>query len=89
MLFRSTRGRNLPSKFARFFSAAQVGTGLTIHAGEEGPVIYVSEALDACWVERIGHGYTAAGHPDLVRKLAEGGIPLTKVSSCRIFGSGQ
>jgi adenosine deaminase len=67
-----------PRKFARFFSAAgQQGYRLTIHAGEEGPASYVGEALDMCQVERIDHGYTAAGDSDLVRRLAEERIALT------------
>jgi adenosine deaminase len=69
---------NPPSKFAGFFSAArQQGYRTTIHAGEEGPADYVRQALDACHVERIDHGYTATTDSELVRRLAEEGIALT------------
>jgi adenosine deaminase len=68
---------NPPSRFARFFAdARRRGYRLTCHAGEEGPPEYVREALD-CGVERIDHGYTAAGDPALVARLRDEGVPLT------------
>lgn len=69
---------NPPAKFARYFDAARAeGYRTTCHAGEEGPAAYVTEALDACHVERIDHGYAAAENPDLVARLADEQVTLT------------
>ncbi len=56
---------NPPSRFTRFFRAAQAaGFPTTVHAGEEGPPAYVREAL-ALGVRRIDHGVAAAADPAL------------------------
>lgn len=69
---------NPPSKFAGYFSAARAqGYRTTCHAGEEGTVAYIREALDTCRVERIDHGYTCTDDPDLVARLADEQVTLT------------
>src|SRR6202051_1981697 len=49
--------------------AADHGLHLTAHAGETGPPVSIWGALNL-GVERIGHGYTAAQHPDLAEERA-------------------
>jgi adenine deaminase len=67
-----------PANFARLFARARGdGLHLVAHAGEEGPAAYVAEAVDVLGVDRIDHGVRCAEDPDLVRRLAERGIPLT------------
>lgn len=69
---------NPPSKFVNFFRAARDrGFRTTVHAGEEGPVTYVREALELLQVDRIDHGNACLDDPDLVRELAARRIPLT------------
>jgi adenosine deaminase len=69
---------NPPSKFARFFQAARErGFRTTVHAGEEGPVGYVREALELLQVDRIDHGVACLADDDLVRELATRRVPLT------------
>jgi adenosine deaminase len=69
---------NPPSKFARFFQAArQRGFRTTVHAGEEGPVGYVREALELLQVDRIDHGNACLADDHLVRELATRRVPLT------------
>ncbi len=68
---------NPPSKFRGFFQAARgLGFRTTIHAGEEGPAVYVREALDLD-VDRIDHGVACVADPALVRDLAARCVPLT------------
>ena len=67
-----------PGKFARVFARARAEGFLPVaHAGEEGPAAYVAEALDELQVARIDHGVRAVDDPTLVRRLAEGRVPLT------------
>ena len=69
---------NPPSKFARFFQAARDrGFRTTVHAGEEGPVAYIREAMELLHVDRIDHGNACLADPELVRTLSECRIPLT------------
>jgi len=78
---------NPPSRFVRFFQAAQErGFNTTVHAGEEGPASYVREALELLNVDRIDHGVTCLDDADLVRELARRRIPLTvcPVSNLRL-----
>ncbi|KKW68276.1 adenine deaminase [Lampropedia cohaerens] len=67
-----------PEKFVRVFARCrQLGFRLVAHAGEEGPAAYVWSALDALHVERIDHGVQSIHDADLMRRLAQEGIPLT------------
>ncbi len=69
---------NPPSKFVRVFEAsAKEGYKLVAHAGEEGPVDYIWEALDLLNVVRIDHGNRCLDDEKLVQRLVEAKIPLT------------
>lgn len=69
---------NPPSKFVNVFKAsAEHGYKLVAHAGEEGPVEYIWEALDVLKVIRIDHGNRCLDDKKLVRRLVEEKIPLT------------
>ena len=67
-----------PEKFARVFARCRsLGLHLVAHAGEEGPPAYVWTALDLLKVERVDHGVQSSKDPQLMRRLAQDGIPLT------------
>ncbi len=70
---------NRPAKFRRAYAKARhdLGWRTTIHAGEEGGADFVCEALDILQVDRIDHGVQAEADPDLMRRLADTGMPLT------------
>jgi adenosine deaminase len=62
---------NPPRLFRSAYEIARLGRlGLTAHAGEDGPVDYVWEAVDELGVDRIGHGCAAVHDVELVRRLA-------------------
>jgi len=68
---------NPPRLFRSAYEVARLGRlGLTAHAGEDGPVEYVWQAVDELGVQRIGHGCSAARDPELVRRLARDGIAV-------------
>jgi adenosine deaminase len=59
----------------------------TMHAGEEGPAENIRVAIDACGCERIDHGFHLLDDPDLTRRVADMGIPVTVCpSSNRAIG---
>jgi adenosine deaminase len=67
-----------PRAFAEVFSRAREAGFLAVaHAGEEGPVAYVAEALDVLHVTRIDHGVRVIDDPALQARLAREKIPLT------------
>ena len=67
-----------PEKFARVFARCkELGFRITVHAGEEGPPDYVSQALDLLHVDRIDHGNRSLDDPALVKRLADAGTTLT------------
>lgn len=70
---------NRPAKFRRAYGYARqdLGWRTTIHAGEEGGADFVCEAIDELHVDRIDHGVRSEADPNLVRRLAETGMPLT------------
>ncbi len=70
---------NRPAKFRRAYARARhdLGWRTTIHAGEEGGADFVCEALDVLGVDRIDHGVRCEADPDLMRRLADTGMPLT------------
>ncbi|KAL8778525.1 MAG: hypothetical protein Q9213_007383 [Squamulea squamosa] len=49
----------------------------TAHAGEEGPVEYIREAVEKLDVERIDHGIRLAEDEDLMREVAKRSITVT------------
>lgn len=57
--------------------AKQLGTRRTAHAGEEGPVEYIREALKDLNVERIDHGIRLADDRGLLREVADRRIMVT------------
>lgn len=67
-----------PHKFERVFEAARnEGFRIVAHAGEEGPPVYVWEALNILKVDRIDHGNRSLEDEMLVKELAIRKIPLT------------
>jgi len=69
---------NPPSKFQRVFERAlQEGFKTVAHAGEEGPVEYVWEALNLLKVSRIDHGNRSLDDERLVQYLVDINMPLT------------
>jgi adenosine deaminase len=69
---------NPPSKFVNVFKAsAQQGYKLAAHAGEEGPVEYIWEALNLLNVDRIDHGNRCLDDDALVQTLIEKNMGLT------------
>ena len=67
-----------PEKFARVFARCrELGFKITVHAGEEGPPGYVSQALDLMNVDRIDHGNHSLDDAALVQRLTEEGKTLT------------
>ncbi|MBJ3816135.1 adenosine deaminase [Shimwellia pseudoproteus] len=67
-----------PSKFTRVFALAQqAGLRLVAHAGEEGPVDYIAEALDILKVERIDHGVRNLESDQMIARLRDSRMPLT------------
>ncbi len=69
---------NPPSKFINVFKAsAQQGYKLVAHAGEEGPVEYIWEAIDLLNVVRIDHGNRCLDDGKLVETLIEKKMGLT------------
>ena len=69
---------NPPSKFVNVFKAsAEHGYKLVAHAGEEGPVEYIWEALNLLNVDRIDHGNRCLDDDKLVQFLVEKNMGLT------------
>lgn len=67
-----------PSLFEGIFAEARaMGLHLVAHAGEEGPVDYIEQALDLLRVERIDHGVRCMESPRMVERLRTERIPLT------------
>ncbi|KAI1374737.1 adenosine deaminase [Hypoxylon crocopeplum] len=60
-------------------AARELGIRRTVHAGEEGPPLYVTQALDVLGAERIDHGVRALTEGDdaLVARLASSKTMLT------------
>jgi adenosine deaminase len=67
-----------PVKFREVYeAAAALGLRRVAHAGEEGPPLYITEALDVLGVERVDHGLRCMEDPELVARLVRERIPLT------------
>jgi adenine deaminase len=79
---------NPPSKFSRAYDVARCDCGwhTMAHAGEEGGADYIRDALHTLKCERIDHGVRCESDPDLMRELAERGVPLTvcPMSNCML-----
>ncbi len=62
---------NPPRLFKSAYEIARIGRlGLTAHAGEDAPADYVWQAVDVLGASRIGHGCSAVGDKELMRRLA-------------------
>ena len=67
-----------PGAWKEIYGTAKTkGIRRTAHAGEEGPVDYIREALRELDVERIDHGMRLAEDADLMREVAEKEILVT------------
>lgn len=67
-----------PSLFRDLYSKAKaLGIRRTAHAGEEGPVSYIRDAVDVLDVERIDHGIRLADDPELLKRIADEGMLLS------------
>jgi len=67
-----------PSEFEAVFARARSeGFRTVAHAGEEGPPVYIRQALDLLKASRIDHGVRCEEDPELVEHLAAHRIPLT------------
>ncbi|KAL9098365.1 MAG: hypothetical protein Q9163_005966 [Psora crenata] len=62
---------------AIYREARKAGIKRTAHAGEEGPVGYIREALRECEIERIDHGIRLADDEGLMREVAERKLLVT------------
>ena len=68
---------NPPSKFINVFKASAEEDKLAAHAGEEGPVEYIWEAINLLNVDRIDHGNRCLDDENLVNALIEKNMGLT------------
>lgn len=69
---------NPPKKFEKVFNKAkEYGYKLVAHAGEEGDISYIEDALDLLQIERIDHGVQSINSRTLMKRLKEEQIPLT------------
>lgn len=67
-----------PRAWREIYGTAKTkGIRRTAHAGEEGPVEYIREALSELDVERIDHGIRLAEDEDLMREVADKKILVT------------
>jgi adenosine deaminase len=67
-----------PSQFVTVFERARQHGFLTVaHAGEEGPVDYIWQALHLLHVSRIDHGVRCMDDEVLVGELVKRQVPLT------------
>lgn len=67
-----------PEKFERVFKAARdLGLKAVAHAGEEGPISYIENALELLKIERIDHGVQCTQSEQLMQEIADKQIPLT------------
>jgi adenine deaminase len=69
---------NPPMKFKNVFARAKsMGFKLVAHAGEEGPVDYIRDAINHLEIHRIDHGNQTKDDEYLLNEVAEKRIPLT------------
>ena len=58
-------------------AARAAGFQLTAHQGENSPATAVAAAIDVLGVDRVDHGISILGDPELVARVAEMRVPLT------------
>jgi adenosine deaminase len=67
-----------PRLFVRHFEEVRrLGLKVTIHAGEDGPVEYIDEALTLLQADRIDHGNACEKDEAMIERLKNAKIPLT------------
>ncbi len=67
-----------PGAWKEIYGTAKTkGIRRTAHAGEEGPVGYIREALNELDIERIDHGIRLAEDTDLMQEVADKNILVT------------
>ena len=59
-----------------FRELKDAGLRVTVHAGEFSSSKAIWAAIDGCGAERVGHAFTAADDPALLRRLAKDQIPV-------------
>lgn len=70
-------GVNPADYVAAFEIADHAGLRRTAHQGETTPPWTIRAALDVLGCERIDHGLSVLDDPQLVRRMADDGVPLT------------
>ncbi|MET1002185.1 MAG: adenosine deaminase [Acidimicrobiia bacterium] len=67
-----------PVSFLPAYDAARAaGFRLTAHQGENSPASAIAACIDVLGVERVDHGLSILGDPELVKRVAGSRIPLT------------
>jgi adenosine deaminase len=67
-----------PATFLESYRVASAaGLRLTAHQGENSPAAAIAVALDVLGCERIDHGISVLGDPELVRRLVDEQVPFT------------
>ena len=67
-----------PAAWKTFYQEAQrLGIRRTAHAGEEGPVDFIRQALTELRIERIDHGFRLADDEGLMKEISEQQILVT------------
>ncbi len=67
-----------PETFAPAYELAPAaGLRRTAHQGEDSPAAAIATAVDVLGCERIDHGISVVGDPELVRRLADRRLPFT------------
>lgn len=78
-----------PDRFVdQFERARSFGWHCVAHAGEEGPAVYIRDALNLLHAERIDHGIHIQDDHELLERVVRDGIPLTccPLSNLRLAG---
>lgn len=72
----SAERNNPPDKFKNIFEyVKKEGFNITIHAGEDGPIDYIKQALKFC--NRIDHGFVCYNDINVLKEISNKKIPLT------------
>lgn len=75
-----------PHSFAPAYRLARErGLRRTGHQGEDTPASAIATVIDVLGAERIDHGLSVTGDPELVRRIAGDRIPLTMCPSSNIL----
>ncbi len=71
------RGIDPESFILAYELASAAGLRRTAHQGENSPAAAIATAVDVLGCERIDHGISVLGDPELVRSLADRRLPFT------------